>query len=123
VGDAETEPDAKAIASAKWIKVQDVPSSPLLTTLLTFLDQGEAEAIALAIEIRADLVLLDESEARRMAEKYGLRKTGLLGVLIKAKNQGMLQSLKIYLDRLHSTGFHISESIYDKVLDAVNEKR
>ncbi|MEK9148520.1 MAG: DUF3368 domain-containing protein, partial [Candidatus Desantisbacteria bacterium] len=50
------EPDAKIIAQASWIKVEKVSSSPLFTTLLALLDKGEAEAIALAIEIGADLI-------------------------------------------------------------------
>ncbi len=116
------EPDAKAIATASWIKVQEVPFSPLLTTLSALLDKGEAEAIVLAMEVRADLILLDESDARRIAELYGLRKTGLLGVLIEAKREGRIQSLKVYLDQLCTTGFHLSEQIYNEALEAVNEK-
>jgi len=116
------EPDAKTIARASWIEVQDVSPSPLLTTLLALLDKGEAEAIVLAIEIGADLILLDESDARRITEFYNLRKTGLLGVLIKAKRQGRIQSLKVCLDQLHNTGFHLSEQLYNEVLDAVGEK-
>lgn len=116
------EPDAKSIASANWIEVQDVHPSPLLTTLSTLLDKGEAEAIVLAIEIGADLILLDESDARKIAEIYNLRKTGLLGVLIKAKRQGRIQSLKVYLEELRNTGFHLSEQVYNEILDAVGEK-
>lgn len=122
VEEGGNEPDAKAIASASWIKVQDVPSSSLLTNLLASLDEGEAEAIALAMEIEADLILLDESDARKIAELYNLRKTGLLGVLIKAKQQRRIQSVKVYLDRLRSTGFHLSTKVYNEVLEAVDEK-
>jgi predicted nucleic acid-binding protein len=111
------DPNVKDIASASWIKVQDIRSSQLLTALLALLDKGEAEAIVLAIEIGADLILLDESDARKVAELYNLRKTGLLGVLIKARQQGRIQSLKIYLDQLRNTGFHLSEGIYDDVLE------
>ncbi len=116
------EPDAKIIAQASWIKVEKVSSSPLFTTLLALLDKGEAEAIALAIEIGADLILLDESDARRIAEFYNLKKTGLIGVLIKAKWQGRISSLKIYLDQLCKTGFRLSEQIYNEVLEVVAEK-
>ncbi|MCL0060616.1 DUF3368 domain-containing protein [Dehalococcoidia bacterium] len=116
------EPDAKAIAAASWIKVQDIPSSPLLTTLMALLDKGEAEAIALAMEIGAGLILLDESDARRIAGLYNLRKTGLLGVLIKAKQQGRIPSLKVCLDQLRSTGFHLSERVCNEVLEAGSEK-
>lgn len=115
------EPDAKAIAKASWIKVHGIASSPLLTTLLALLDKGEAEAIVLAVEIGADLILLDESDARRIASFYGLRKTGLIGVLIKAKQQGRIQSLKAYLEQLRNTGFHLSKQVYNEVLGVVSE--
>ena len=122
VEEGRDEPDAKAIAAASWIKVEEVHSSPLLTTLLALLDKGEAEAIVLALEVGADLILLDESDARRVAELYDLQKTGSLGVLIKAKRQGRIQSLKVYLDQLRSTGFYLSAKVYNEVLEAVNEK-
>ncbi len=115
------EPEAKIIAGASWIKVHEVTPSPLLTTLLAILDKGEAEAIVLAVEIGADLILLDESDARRMAELYNLKKTGLLGVLIKAKQQNAVQSLRLCLDQLRSTGFHLSEEVYNEALKAVGE--
>ncbi len=116
------EPDARLVAGASWIKVQKVSPSPLLTTLLALLDQGEAEAIVLAIETRADLILLDETDARRMAKLYNLKKTGLLGVLIKAKQQKRIPSVKVCLDQLRSTGFHLSDQVYNEVLEAVTEK-
>jgi len=122
VDEGGDEADAKAIAEASWIKVQDVASSPLLTTLLALLDKGEAEAISLALQVGSDLFLLDESDARRVAELYGLQKTGLVGVLIKAKWQGRIQSLKAYLDQLRSTGFHLSAKVYNDVLETVDEK-
>ncbi|MDI6735594.1 MAG: DUF3368 domain-containing protein [bacterium] len=116
------ESDAGIIGTANWIKVCDVSVSPLLTTFSTLLDEGEAEAIVLAMEIDADLILLDENDARRIAESHGLRKTGLLGILIKAKQQGYIQSLKICLYQLQMTGFRLSESVYSEVLQSVNEK-
>ncbi|MEW6687067.1 MAG: DUF3368 domain-containing protein [Candidatus Edwardsbacteria bacterium] len=70
----------------------------------------------------ADLILLDESDARKIAELYNLRKTGLLGVLIKAKRQGRIQSLKVYLEELRNIGFHLSEQVYNEALEAVSEK-
>jgi predicted nucleic acid-binding protein len=121
VEEAGNEPDAKAISKASWIKVREVSASALLTTLLAFLDKGESEAIALAIEIGADLILLDDSDARQAADFHGLKKIGLLGVLIKAKRQGNIPSLKISLDQLCSTGFRLSVKIYNDVLRTVGE--
>lgn len=56
------------------------------------LDPGETEAIALAVEIGADLLLIDERKGRREAKLLGLRTTGLLGVLLEAKKAGLLSS-------------------------------
>lgn len=121
VEEGNDEPDAKAVAEANWIKVREVKNSPLLMILLAQLDQGEAEAIVLAIEIGADLILLDESEARRIADLYGLRKTGSLGVLIKAKQEGKIQSIKFFLDKLRITGFYLSKRVYNEILKIVDE--
>jgi predicted nucleic acid-binding protein len=60
------------------------------------LDDGEAEVIALAVEHRADLVLLDESDARKTEDVYGLSKTGIIGLLIRARREGRIESLKAH---------------------------
>src|SRR5262245_10986576 len=83
-----------------WIEVRSVATSPLLQLLRRDLDDGEAEVIALAIEEGAQIVLLDESEARRIADLYKLRKTGVVGVLMRAKQEGRINSLQVELDRL-----------------------
>jgi len=72
----------------------------LLRLLRRDLGDGESEVIALAVEKRANLVLLDESDARRTADLYGLSKTGIIGLLIRAKQEGHIDSLKTDLDRL-----------------------
>jgi predicted nucleic acid-binding protein len=85
------------------------------------LDAGEADALALADQIGADLVLLDESAARRRAGSLGLRKTGTVGVLLRAKRKGMIDELRLELDRLRATAFWIDEALYRRVLEGVNE--
>lgn len=85
------------------------------------LDAGEADARALADQIGADLVLLDESAARRRARSLGLRKTGTVGVLLRAKRKGMIDELRPELDHLRATSFWIDEALYGRVLEAVNE--
>ena len=66
----------------------------LRAVLITDLDQGEAEVIALAQELRADLVIIDERLARWHARRLGLNTTGVLGVLLKAKESGLLEEIK-----------------------------
>jgi len=86
------------------------------------LDAGEAEAIALAIAIKADLVLLDENEARRVARLHGLRYTGVVGVLLIAKSEGRIAAMKDCLDRLAESGFRLSKSLRAEVLKLAKEE-
>lgn len=86
------------------------------------LHEGESETIALAVECNPDIVFLDESEARMTAGIYGLNKSGVIGILIRAKREGNVSSLKEELDRLRNdAGFWIGEEVYRKALKAVGE--
>jgi predicted nucleic acid-binding protein len=64
------------------------------------LDRGESEAIVLAKNINADLIIIDERKARRIAKDVGLKVTGTLGILVEAKQQGLIKELKSLLDEL-----------------------
>ena len=86
------------------------------------LDHGEAEAIALAKEIKADLILLDERAARKIAKSLSLKILGTVGVLIKAKQTENIDSLKVVLDVLRNQAqFRISDSLYELALQSVGE--
>jgi len=94
----------------------------LLALLRRDLDDGESEVIALAVEKQAKLVLLDESDARRTADLYGLSKTGIIGLLIRAKQEDHINSLKVELDRLlNQGGFWVEQRLYNQALNAVGE--
>jgi hypothetical protein len=108
----------------EWIEVVSPKDEPLLRLLRHDLDQGEAEVIALAIGHGADLVLLDESEARRITDLYGLVKTGVVGMLIRAKREGKVRSLQAELDKLRFQGrFWIDDELYHQALRVVGEER
>jgi predicted nucleic acid-binding protein len=64
-----------------WISRLTVQNQDLVTTLRQYLDRGEAESIALGLELDADFILLDEKEGRRMAKRLGLKRVGVAGIL------------------------------------------
>lgn len=117
-----SEPGAHEVATGAWIKRRPALNAPLVNALGLELDAGESEAIALAIEYRADLILLDERMGRQAAKRMGLTVTGTLGVLIAAKDRGLLDSVRPLLDALRvNAGFWIGDDLYNAVLAAVNE--
>ncbi len=115
-------PGADAVHSASWITRQNVQNRALVITLETTLDGGEAEVIALAQEIQANLTLLDEKEARKVARRLGLPTLGTVGMLIWATKQKIIPSLRVELDRLREEGgFRLGEDVYQIALQQVGE--
>ena len=100
-----------------WIEVHPVQQRELARSLLTKLGWGESEAITLALEKNADVVLLDDRKARIAAEFMGLQVRGTVGLLIQAYRQGMIENLEQALDELQKAGIRISEAVYKSALD------
>lgn len=75
-----------------WFQVQQVKDRYKQQLLEMQIGKGEASAIALALETADNVLILDDWKARRLAERLGLSVTGTLGVLIKAKNTGIIPS-------------------------------
>jgi predicted nucleic acid-binding protein len=115
-------PGAVEVQTLLWFQRRPVTPSPLLTELRLDLDPGEAEAIALADEIKAGLILLDERRARRLARQRGLLHVGVLGMLIEAKHAGLIPAVKPLLDDLIAiAGFWIGAPLYDQILRTAGE--
>src|SRR3972149_11509743 len=98
-----------------WIEKHQVKNKGLSDSLKIELDDGEAEAIALAIELKADLVLMDERLGRNIASRSGQKCIGIMGILMEAKHKGIIDSVKPVVDDLITkAGFWVSNGLYQK---------
>ena len=98
--------------SSGWIQVETVENQPLVDILQRDLDKGEAEAIALALQVQAEWALLNDREGRHIAKSLGLNVMGVLGILLRAWREGDLPSLQKTLEALQQkAGFYIGEAL------------
>lgn len=115
-------PEVATVQTLTWLERQPLTSRAVADALQAELDIGEAEAIALAVEKQADLLLIDERRGRQVAARMGLTYIGLLGVLLEAKRKGFLPEVKTVLDDLIAkAGFWVSRELYIRVLQAAGE--
>lgn len=116
-------PGSSEVENASWVQRHEVGDENLVVVLRRDLDRGEAETLALALELKADIVLLDEQEGRRAATRLGLRPLGVLGLLLEAKQRGEIEEIRSLLDALRNrAGFFLSERLYQQTLDQAGER-
>lgn len=116
------QPGADEVQAATWIKRRAATNRVLVRALQQELDAGEAEAIALALEMEAELLLMDKHVGRETARHLGLHYTGLIGILIEAKRKGLISAVKPHLDALRDVaGFRVSDLLYERVLQDEGE--
>ena len=108
------------LENAPWIKTVDL-TDPQTAAVYVGLDEGEAEALALANEHDARLILLDEKKGRQTAEAIGLTVKGTAGVLQEAKKEGLIDVIKPLLMQLQDNGMHLSESLINNALQDAGE--
>ena len=104
-----------------WLRVRAPTNSPSLLTSRGRLGDGEWEAIALAIEVGAGAVLIDDRPARRLAQEAALSVIGTLGLLLGAKRAGVITAIRPELDKLLETSFFLSRQLYDELLRLAGE--
>jgi hypothetical protein len=109
------------VATSDWVSVVLVQDHAVVRLLRERLDAGESEAVALALELQADLLLIDEARGRRVAETQGLNKTGVIGTLVAAKESGLVPAVTPLLDGLRARGFHMDERLYDTARQLAGE--
>lgn len=118
-------PGGRAVREAQWLEVLDIDSEthdPGQAALRNELDRGEAAAIVLAKSIDADLLVIDERQGRRVAQRLGLDVRGTLGVLLQSKREGLLDPIRPVLERLREEGAWIGEDLFRTILEAAGEE-
>jgi len=104
-----------------WISVASPINMQFQQILELELNQGEASAIALSLDIDNSMLIIDELKGRKIAEKLGLRYSGTFGLILKAKQLGVINSVKPILNKIRSTNFRFNEQLFETVLEQAGE--
>lgn len=108
--------------AGRWLELREVKDKKYFTTLSAFIDQGEASTISMALEMPDPLLILDDLKARKMAERLGLKITGTLGVLLRAKEKKIITATaSSLLQDLKQSGLRISQEMEKSFLGLSGE--
>jgi predicted nucleic acid-binding protein len=105
----------------EWIEIKSVTDKSLQKLLELQLDKGESSAIALALELPDSKIIIDDYKARKIAELMNINFTGTIGVIIKAKQMGIIPLIKPLLEKIKNTDFRLSREIEINALKEANE--
>ncbi len=105
----------------EWVSVMSPENSHYQQILELDLDEGEASAIALSLEMKNPILMLDELKGRKIAERLNLRYSGTFGLILKAKQLGLINSVKPILAKIRATNFRFDEKLFEKVLEQAGE--
>ncbi|QQE67073.1 hypothetical protein GFS31_37800 [Leptolyngbya sp. BL0902] len=121
---AASNPTISAILKLGWIQTQSLANIKLADQLQQErgFDAGEANAIALAFELQADDLLIDERLGRQEAIRLGLSIIGILGILLVAKQRSLIPQVQPVMDALiNQAGFRVSPQLYQRILILAQE--
>jgi predicted nucleic acid-binding protein len=126
IDEIQAKPDEAArainLACQFWLSVRQVTNRQAVEILLADLGRGESETIVLAKEIEAERVVMDDLDARRFAHRVGLKSIGTLGLLLAARLDGRIASLRREIENLADAGFHATPELVDRVLTEAGER-
>jgi predicted nucleic acid-binding protein len=118
----KAELDRTHSALPKWLQVRQLRDEAQVLAFERVVDRGEAEAIALAQELRANWLLIDEREGRRLAKEAAVPVLGLVGVILIAKRAGLIPSARNLLGELErDAGIYLAEELRELALKSVGE--
>ncbi len=102
-------------------KIQKVTDMDAVKNLNIFIDSGEAEVIQLASELDAPLVIIDERRGRNIAKLKGLTVIGTVGLLLKAKERGLIEAILPLVQEMKSKNIHLSKELIEKIKELSGE--
>jgi predicted nucleic acid-binding protein len=114
-------PEAAVIAAWAQGKIDKPGEAHLAKANALSLDPGETAAIALYWEKSADFLLIDERKGRIIAAQNGIKIIGIAGILLAAKNKGLIEAVKPFLDLLLNSSYYISNTLYQTALKSAKE--
>ena len=119
---AGNHPAAAVVSQLDWLDIREVDATSTQSLMqLNNLDLGESAAIILAEALKAEQLLIDERAARKVARSRNLPVIGTVGLLILAKQRGLIESVKTELNALMSNGMRLSEQVYQDALMLAQE--
>ena len=113
--------DSRTLDGYAWIRVAQIDNLTAKELFTSALHNGEVEVMLLAKERNADIVIMDDRLARRHAKYFKLTVTGTVGVLLRAKSNGIIETVKPILDDLIQCGFYLSDDVYRELLRLASE--
>ncbi len=113
---------AVRLAYKTWLRIKDVTDRTGLDLIRADLHRGEAEAMVLAKELNAERLVIDDQDARRFADRAGIKTIGTLGILLAAKRKGQIPVVRQEIQRLQSAGFRVSPRLVTAILKQAGEE-
>lgn len=102
----------------QWIEIRSVLDKTLQEVFKETVDRGEASAM----ETSNAILIIDDLKGRKLASKMALNFMGTLGLLVKAKEYGVISAVKPYIEKIHATDFRVSSSLVNLILEKTGEK-
>jgi len=104
-----------------WIKIKDPPDAKYQEILEMEVDKGEASVIALALKLERSILIIDDLKGRRVADKLNIRYSGTLGLLLKAKEEGIINKVTPIINKILATNFRFSDELIQTILKEAGE--
>lgn len=104
-----------------WIKIKSPSNTHYQKILEREIDKGEASAIILSLEMPGSVLLIDDLKGRKVANQMGLKYSGSFGLILRAKQEGLIQSVRPIIDRIRKTNFRFSERLLESILKQAGE--